>query len=540
MFDVRTYRPAGPVVKAFHESSRFTRAMAGPIGSAKTTGAAVAEAMFTGMLQRPMGDAAAPVRRAKVGILRDTYRNLYATLIPTWFRWVPREIGHFVGSDDRPAVHTFDFDAPYVDGTPGGGRVELQVEMRALGTHTVEATCRGWELTGCYLDEMDLFPEEALSFLAGRVMRYPDKPYRVSRGVWGTFNKPDEDHWLYRKCVEEADRHEEDDFGFFDQPGGLLPGGPPYRTNPAAENLENLDEDYYPRAAAGQPEWYVRRMLRNEWGASVSGELIYPEFRREIHVAPGELEPRPGQELWLGVDGGGTPAAVVLGRDELGRRIVYGEVVITDPSDPRGRKLLTGVGPKRFAMHLKDALHPRFRGNIIRTAYCDPSMFYGADREMGEYADIEVIGHQLGLPVQPAPSNEIALRQEAVRGPLSTLARDGRPMLIVNPSCRWVIRGFTTDYKWEEHDPKQPGKKLKPKKSATSHVHDALQYALLGDTGRAGVTAGPAFDRWQPKAHATPGDGLWEPEAVRLAREHRAAGGFGSGPAYRSDFNLWD
>lgn len=504
--------------------------MAGPIGSAKTTGAAVAEAFFTGITQKPMNDG---VRRAKVGILRDTYRNLYSTLIPTWFRWVPKDVGKFVGSDDRPAVHEISFDAPFVDGTRGLGRVELRVEMRALGNNNVEETCRGWELTGCYLDEMDLFPEEALSFLAGRVMRYPDKPFRVSRGVWGTFNKPDEDHWLYRKCVEEADLHEQDDFGFFDQPGGLLPGGPPYRVNPAAENLANLDDDYYPRAAKGQPEWYIRRMLRNEWGASVSGELIYPEFRTELHMAPGELEPLPGQELTLGVDGGGTPAAVVMGRDVLGRRIIYAEVVLADPSDPRGRRLLTGVGPTRFEQALRDALFPRFNANPIKVAYADPSMFYGADREMGEYADIETIGQRLKIPVTPAPSNEIAIRLEAVRGPLISLGRDGRPQLVINPSCKWVRRGFASDYKWEERNPKQPGARLKPQKSATSHVHDALQYALLGDTGRAGVTGGPAYDRWQAKETTRPGEEGWMPEAIRA--ERRAQGG-----GYRGDFNVWD
>lgn len=530
VFDAREYRPAGPTVKAFHESNAFTRMMAGPIGSAKTTAAAVAEAFFCGMLQRPDSQG---VRHAKVGILRDTYRNLYSTLIPTWFRWVPREFGHFTGSDDRPASHELEIMAPFTDGTPGMGPVRLRVEMRALGPNTVEAVCRGWELTGCYLDEADLFPEEAVSFLAGRVMRYPDKAQRVTRGVWGTFNKPDVDHWLYRKCVEEEQRHYEDDFEFFDQPGGLLPGQP-YRVNPAAENLENLDADYYIKAAKGQQTWYVRRMLRNEWGASVSGDLVFPEFQPALHVSPVQLMPAPRTVLSLGIDGGGTPAAVIGGRDEYGRRVIYDEVVLTDPSDPRGRRLLHGVGPKRFAEAVGDLILPKYDKCFFQIAHADPAMFFGADREMGEYADIETIGQLLKIPVQPAPSNEIALRLEAVRSGLTTLAFDGRPMKIYNPSCQWLRRGYTSDYKWQERDPKQPGARLKPQKTATSHVCDADQYYSLGDMGRAGVTAGPKFDRGKPKEEAhLPAS--YRQAKVEWAKAQPASGG----GSYRSDFDPW-
>lgn len=513
------------MTKAFHESGAFTRLMAGPIGSSKTTAAMVGETFFAGMTQRPDRDG---VRRCKIGALRDTYRNTYATLIPTWLQWVPRDYGNFVGSDDRPAVHEFSFEAPYVLDSghlSGMGRIDMRVEFRALGSNTVEQVCRGWELNGAYIDECDLVPKEAFSFLAGRVMRAGDKRLRVSRGVWGTFNKPDVDHWLYEACVEELP----EGWAFFDQPGGLLPGLP-YRTNPNAENLKNLDDGYYIRAAQGQPEWYVRRMLRNEWGASVSGELVFPEFQPNLHMLPMELEPDPGTELVLGVDGGGTPAAVIMGRDAWGRRIRYGEAVMVDPYDPRKRRLLTGVGPRRFAEFLGDLLLPRFRQCRVTVAHADPSMFYGADREAGDFASIEIIGEILKIPVLPAPSNEIHLRHEAVRRQLVELGRDGRPMGLYNPSCRFLRWGYTSDYRFEERDPKQPGKELKPRKTASSHVMDADQYAALGDMGRAAVTSGGAFDRHRPKP-SVGGEG-WRPSTLPSRGEP-------SGPSYASDFSVW-
>jgi hypothetical protein len=502
MFDAKTYEPAGPVMKAFHESSAFYRALAGPIGSSKTTGAAVAEALFGAMVQRPGPDG---IRRFKLGVLRDTYRNLYATTMKSWNYWWPRELGNFTGSDDRPAYHRFQAETPI-------GLCEVEAEFRALGaSQDVEATCRGWELNGAYIDEADLVPESAVTYLSGRVQRAGDAKLRQSKGVWFTFNKPDTDHYLYRWCEEkgfeapEGLAEEIAKFGFsplfeyFNQPGGLLPGLP-LRTNPKAENLGNLDAGYYLISAAGQPQDYIRRMIRNEWGASVAGERVYQTFQPDLHVLPADLDPQPGQILRLGLDGGGTPAAVIFGRDEYGRRIVYDEVVITDPNDPKGLTLKTGVGPNTFGKAIAAVMSlPRYRGVRFEIGYGDPAAFYGADREAGEFSFMETVAQIIGVPIIPADSNEIGLRHDAVAGLLGELAQDGRPMLMVNPRCRWLRRGFTSDYKWGVVKPGQEGARVVPQKSKTSHVHDALQYGCLGDVGRAGVTAGRRFDKATPR-----------------------------------------
>lgn len=523
MTKVKTYAPGGPVMKRFHESSALVRAVAGPIGSSKTTGAGPAEMMLGACVQRPQEDG---VRRFLGAVLRDTYRNLYATTMKTWFEWIPRELGHFVGSDDRPAIHTFAMDTPV-------GPLELDIEFRALGSNSVEAVCRGWERNGAYLDEADLMPPEAPTYLIGRVMRGGDKRFRVTKGVWLTFNKPDVDHHLYGWCMEGGF---DGDFEFFDQPSGLLPGLP-YRTNPAAENLANLDDGYYVKSAQGQPGWYVQRMIRNEWGASISGERIYPQFTREMHVLPAEIDPPPGSVLRLGLDGGGTPAAVIGGRDAFGRRVIFAEIVITDPYDPKRRKLATGVGANRFAQEIRDVIaEPRFRGCRFEIGFGDPAAFYGADREAGEYSFMETVGLKLGIPVIPSESNEIGLRLDAVNGLLSQLAEDGRPMLMINPSCQFLIRGFTADYKWEEVDPKKPGARLKPQKTATSHAHDGLQYYCLGDVGRVGVTAGRAFDRHNPKlpTFAVPGGGPSSSLETRAGMK-----GVVRGTHYEVKFNPW-
>lgn len=534
-FSIDKYTPAGPTVSRFHASSQFHRYMAGPIGSGKTTALGPIECSLLAVQQRPDADGH---RRASVGILRDTYRNLYATTMETWKKVFPTTLGHFTGSDDRPARHQFSFPAPYFNdrGEPTGqvGLCHLDAQFRALGAQSVENVCRGWELMGAFIDEEDLVPENARAFLAGRVMRGGDVRYRVSRGVWGAFNKPDVDHPLYEL---EEDGHP----GFFDQPGGILPGGPPYLTNPKAENLAQLDANYYQRSAEDQKEWYIRRMLRNLWGASVAGDPIYL-WDPDRHVCHTELEPNDGDELVLGLDGGGTPAAVIVGRTPTGRRICYAEVVLVDPSDRKGRRLATGVGAKRFAEAIRDVLYPRFRHCRIRLGYGDPAAFYGADREMGEYSFMETVGNKLEIPIMNAPSNEITLRLDAVRELKDTNNRhDGQPNLMINPSCKFVRRGFASDYKWEEKDPKQPGKTLKPQKSATSHVHDALQYVCLGDQGRAAVVSGARFDRHRAAAVPQDADPGFAQASQHIWREHQArVAKAGDGASYRGgDFDVW-
>lgn len=56
-----------------------------------------------------------------------------------------------------------------------------------------------------------------------------------------------------------------------------------------------------------------------------------------------------------------------------------------------------------------------FPGFPISEAWADPSAFYGADRQAGELAHMEIVARALNVSILPAPSNEPALRQDAVR-----------------------------------------------------------------------------------------------------------------------------
>lgn len=109
--------------------------------------------------------------------------------------------------------------------------------------------------------------------------------------------------------------------------------------------------------------------------------------------------------------------------------------------------------------------------------------------------------------------------------------------LVINPSCKWLRRGFAGDYKWEPRDPKAPSKRLKVQKTNSSHVMEALQYVLLGDQGRAAVVAGQAYDIHRPRGTAAPGQGGWSLSDGGVLVPGQARAGQGS---YSGDWNPWD
>jgi hypothetical protein len=85
-----------------------------------------------------------------------------------------------------------------------------------------------------------------------------------------------------------------------------------------------------------------------------------------------------------------------------------------------------------------------------------------------------------GLDARPAPSNDFLLRREAVALPLTRLV-DGKPGLVVSPSCRILIQGMAGGYRYRRvevageeryHDA--------PDKNRFSHVCEAGQYLMLG------------------------------------------------------------
>lgn len=467
------FRPPGPVTARFIHSTAPERAIMGPIAGGKTS-TALMDIVFRARAQVP--SLLDQVRRTKFAVVRDTYRNLEKTTIPSWFQWIPKDSGEFTGGEGgRPAKHLVKFRLP--DGTIA----EMLVEFYGLGENKVEDVMRGWEGTGAFLNEADRLDPDVLTYVRGRVMggRYPafDHGGPTRAGVTLDFNAPDTNNYLYKRYVKAPEPGVE----FFRQPSGL---------SPQAENLHNLMPGFYERSAPGQPDWWVRRYILNEFGFSREGKPVYTEFNDQAHVAARPLTPMHGLALIVGADAGLTPAATIWQRMPDGQWRCLDELVV---------EVGGSMGAKRFGEQLNQLLaeerykdwarsmegpwrpSPDVRRDRPIVGWADPAAAHGADKEGGEQTWIEILSHETQIRFKPGPTQQLHARLEAVRGPL-TKAIDGRkPGLLISPACPMLREGFNSGYRFRKVQVAAVERYAeKPEKNEWSHVHDSAQYALTG------------------------------------------------------------
>lgn len=468
--DIRKWQPPGPVSLAYARSQALNRILIGPFGSGKTTTCLVSEAL--GAIRAPR--CLDGVRRYRLLCLRDTYRQLYKTCIASWHQWFPPTFGTWTGGQDRPAEHKLLLRDDY-------GPIELEVQFAALPEGSIKDFFDGFEPTAIFMNAMPTMPEDVLTYGIGRVGRWPPqrmlpKGLTIDKHMAGDANKTDVDSWFYRFCVEEKNA----DTDVFDMPGGL---------DPAAENVPNLPggvKYYVDQARANaHRQWWVNINVHNRWGASRSGQPVYPEYDDTVHCAREDFDADPALELCIGLDAGtrmgGRPAAVFFQVPAGPRVKVIDELYI-------GR-----AGPTRFFDALLDALdRPHLRACTKFRVWVDPSAFVGADSEGGEVTWVELGEKALDLPFLQPDSNELhAFRIPTVRYPLTQMIGPGDPMFLMSPRCRKLRGGFNSGYRFARKEDKGRVKEEPdPEKNEYSHPHDALQHGLTGYFGRSLLTDG--------------------------------------------------
>jgi hypothetical protein len=326
-----------------------------------------------------------------------------------------------------------------------------------------EADLRGAELTGAWLNEVSEIPKNVVTFAAGRVGRYPavKDGGPTWSGMIADSNAWDQDHWLHALYTEPPKG-----WKFFRQAGAVLKLTGQWEPNPDAENLKHLPPEYYTRMLAGQSEDWIRVYLGNEFGFSIDGKVVYPEWSDSMHVAPQPLPAIPDLPLHIGLDFGLTPAAIIGQRTSRGQWRIIDELIAED------------MGLVRFSEILAQLLAERYAGFKDVHAWGDPAG--NARSQTDEKSCLEVVREYAAIPCQPAPTNEFSIRREAVASSLTRLI-DGVPAFLLSPRCKALRKGFAGGYHYKRlkvsgddryHD--------KPDKNASSHPHDALQYLLSG------------------------------------------------------------
>lgn len=439
----RTYVPAGPTLKAFHEDNSFVRGIMGPFGSGKSS-AIVMEILIRSQQQRPSPDG---IRRTRWAIIRNSYPELKSTTIKTWAQWCPTNYGKL--NQDSPIIHriqTKDLD--------------MEVFFIALDKPDDMRKLLSLELTGAWINEAKEIPKAILDAITGRVGRYPAKMDGGPTwyGVIMDTNPPDDQHWWFH--YEQKETPEE--WKFFNQPSGL---------SPQAENLQNLPPKYYQRLSQGKdPDW-IKVYVDGKYGYVVEGKPCYPMYLDSMHCSPEVLEPDPKVALFFGADFGVSSASVIGQKLPDGQWLILDEFISDD-----------GKGIKAFGEALASYVALMYPGFEIGGCWGDPS---GENKTLEGNTPIAILRAATGWDWKPAPTNDIDMRLESVRGALRRLVM-GKPGLYVSPKAATIRKGFTGGYHYKTKNDGTQTFEI-PNKNRFSHPHDATQYMLLGGGEAAAV-----------------------------------------------------
>jgi hypothetical protein len=498
------YKPDGSVLKAFMKDDCFFRGIRGPVGSGKSVGCCV-EVFRRALMQKKNKDG---IRRSRWAIIRNTNPQLRTTTIKTWLDWFPEdEWGKFMWS------------VPYTHWIKQGD-LELEVIFLALDRPEDVKKLLSLELTGIWINEAREIPKSIIDACTMRVGRFPSMRDGGPSwsGVIADTNAPEEDHWWPIMSGEvpvpdhiplEQARMlvKPDNWNFYIQPAGMNEVNGEdgsvvdYKSNNKAENAKNMLKTYYPNLIRGKTKSWIDVYVMNRLGSIQEGKPVYQGFVAETHVAKEEIPIADGVPLYIGIDFGLTPAAV-FGQKVRGRWLIQSEIVAID------------MGIVRFAELLRQEIATRFANQEVRI-FGDPAGDFRAQTD--ESTPFQIL-RGAGLRATPAPSNSVDLRLEAVSSSLNKMV-DGKPAFLIDRRCPTLIKGFEGGYQYKRMQVSGERFDDKPEKNMYSHIHDALQYLMLGAgegrqliSGQKPLTAFNArseFDVFTRKPKQQKRQGLW-------------------------------
>ncbi len=465
-----TYIPS-PVCSRFHNSAANIRGIRGPVGSGKSV-ACCLEIFLASMRQKPCGDG---VVRNKWIVLRNTYNELKETTIETWMQWFPQTSMHYSPPLSGRLV------VPHIDGS--GRPVEIDLLFWGMDQPDSENSLKSLEITGVWANEASQMKWSRLMAAYERCGRYPAKEGDLaflSHGLIMDTNSPDDSNWWYK--LAEVKRP--DGMEFFSQPPALLRREEPgtgriwYEPNEGqdvgiepAENVEHLNEGwtYYLKQTIDGDEDRIKRLILNQYGTTVEGKPVFPEYVDSIHFSRNDFEPDFGLPIIIGTDFGRTPSAVI-GQMRMNGQIRIFEEVLSE-----------GMGVTQFTEELlRPILVSRYRmyHGVRIVNFGDPA---GADPgQVDEVTCIQVM-NRLGVPTVPSPvqRNSFMLRRECMSSLLRS-RRDSEGAIVIGPRCPVLRKGFNGGYHYRKVRGRDDLYTNEPEKNLYSHPHDGLQYLVYG------------------------------------------------------------
>lgn len=428
----------------------------GPLGSGKTYQSC--QKLFTLICeQAPNKDGR---RKSRFLAIRNTYPDLTSTTIKDWLE-LYEPLGKYVGGGMEPPTHKLQFMLE--DQTI----VESEVIFLALDRPDAVKKLRGTQVTGFWLNEVKELNKQVVDMCDLRHGRYPSAMDGgpTWHGMIGDTNAPDNDHWYYKLAEEDKP----DGWEFYRQPGGLIEDGidsngrKKWKANPLAENINNLPDGYYVRGMAGKSDDWIAVNLGNLYGFVSDGKPVYPEYIDAVHCR--EFELIPGLPLYMGVDFGRTPAALI-GQRTLGGQWRWRYEIVTED-----------MGAVEFSKVVRRFIAEKLPGFEFAKFSGDPS---GDNRSQSDDNTPILIMRANGIPISGTSTNDPTIRREAVAGALLRMV-DGEPGLLIHPDCRMARKGMAGGYSFARVQVIGDERyKDEPVKNMYSHVCEAGQYLMLG------------------------------------------------------------
>ncbi|PZQ48884.1 MAG: hypothetical protein DI551_00710 [Micavibrio aeruginosavorus] len=455
--------PPGPVAAAFMDCRLPVKFIMGPVGSGKTSC----------MMMDTIYDAARQPRSKIDGVrysaalfVRETFRQLYSTTIPSWWKWMPKSAGDWKGGGNEAASHHLRFQLP------DQSIVDLKVMFEALGDQNVESLFKGKEFNLLRLNEADTLTPEVLSQGIVRIRqgRYPGEmhvdPAACVKNVAGDYNAPDIENYLY-KLLEE---NKPDNYGFFKQPGGMRSDA----ENRARATFEDYQEMERDLIAQGRPD-LARRNIHNLYGYSRDGKPVYEkEYQDDIHCAGVELMPVKDLPVRCDFDQGLRPAVTLRQNMPDGQRRILDELFCDSGA--------VGLTDELKRLRASD----KYRDCRVIGGLADPAANARDANDAESWIDCvnRLMGWAGNDRVRIAPTNDPDKRQAAVRAALLRNAGGGKPGLLISSTCRVARKGFNSTYKFKSKTGKRgeysdQADKVFP----VSDVHDSIQYGALDHGG---------------------------------------------------------
>lgn len=458
---------AGPTVKDFLDSRKFIKVIEGPVGGGKST-AALFDLFSRAVLQTPFKG----VRRTRFIILRNTMQQLKSTVKPLLDAWFitmpPTPLGEW-----RLTENVFEMRFALPDGTS----VHSEFWMMPADTPDDVRRLLSLECSAAWAEECREVDPEVFESLSGRVARFPSRAAGgvAYPGVIGSTNPPPlGTYW------QEHISNPPENWGVFVQPPAVLEDG---ALNPEAENLENLDPDYYNNIMVGKTQPWIDVYLRNQFGAGEFGNPVFKaSFIRSFHVSDKPLHHvlQSVNPLVVGMDNGLQAAAVIGQQDARGRINVLGEAQV-----PEGETMGVETFLDRILIPKLQAQFPFRKDNIVFVL--DPACFQRSQVDEKTIAQAVVAR---GYRVIRASTNDPERRISAVE---SLMARqiDGKAGFLIDPEVKHFASAMEWGYRYKKTS-------NVPEKNWYSHTADAGQYFCLFFSGE------ERGSYWRRQAEAKP------------------------------------